>query len=334
MEPEMLALLGKTITLMEGLGYLWVVNTGLELNLWLELAEPASLEDLFSVHPSWDKILLDHWLEQAYCLDLLSKKGSKYCTTKLGQALETYRDHGLEAMYKEFTAYWGPCFEQLPALIRQEVAKQTLQSHLEEELISRASLASEPFVLPFLHAKCKEEHWHRVLDIGCGEGTYLQKLLESFEWLEGVGIEINPVVAERAKEQGTKFGSRLHIICTDALELSEDLGTFDVCLLNNNIYYFNDEQRVTLLKQLKRYLAKDGELGILTALRESDYRSRVFRTHLPQNLMSFFLACHHGFKGLPTEAQIKDLLSKTGFVEIKANPLALRTSFYFFARSR
>jgi SAM-dependent methyltransferase len=331
LEAEMLALLGKTINMMEGFSFLWVVDSGLELDLWRLLADKKTLDDILRLRPNWDPMLLDHWLEQALCLDLLSKSNGRYQTTKLGRAVETYRDQGLAAMFKEFNLYWSPYFATLPQLITQKEAKKTLNVEMENELISKASLASEPFVWPLLKDKCKSSKWKRVLDIGCGEGGYLFKLLTAFPELQGVGIEMNQKVASRANEQVKNFQDRLEIICMDAFELNHSLGKFDVCLLNNVIYYFNQEQRLRLLSLVKERLTKGGQVGILCALRGSDYALRMFRTHIPQNLMSFFLACHQGFQGLPTADEVKTMFKELGYAKIEVKPLMFNTSYYFFA---
>lgn len=332
MQPEVLVLLEKTVNIMENLGFLWIVHTGLKLDLWVELQEEKSLEQLLTDHPDWDRVLLDHWLEQAYILSLLDKKGSAYRATKLGKAVETYRRQGLEAMYQEFIVHWNWCFAGLPELITKRVSKAHLGSEMEEELISRASLASEMFAWPVLMDKCKREKWHSVLDVGCGEGTYLHNLVETFPEIQAVGIEINPKVALRALSQAAKYHGRLRIICADALELDANLGKFDVCLLNNNIYYFSVEQRGRLVNNIKQLLNPGGQIAILTALRESDYTARIFRTHIPQNLMSFFLACHHGFNGLPRAEEIVELLKSAGLEALEVKPLAMQTSYYFFGK--
>ena len=348
----MLALLGKTTALMEYLGFLWVVQTGLELNLWAELEGEVSLDDLMALHPDWDKILLDHWLEQAYCQDLLTRNNGCFRISKLGKAINKYRNSGLEALYKELVGHWGVEFAELPQLMTNKKEKLSFGSDMEEELISKASLASEPFVWPFLRAKCQREQWQRVLDLGCGEGLYLNKLASEFPHLRGVGLEMNPVVASRAQESSKVFNERIHILCLDILSLGnfrgrkqdenklpiendglpEEIGTFDLCLLNNSIYYFTPEQRIQLLESIKGLLVPGGQLGILTAVRKGE-PIRVFRTHVPQNLMSFFLACHQGFQGLPTEQEILALLQQTGYTDVNISVMPLGTSHYFFAKS-
>jgi len=116
-------------------------------------------------------------------------------------------------------------------------------------------------------------------------------------------------------------------------EFTDAFETYDCCLLNNNIYYFDStSKRVELLNYLKDLLCPGGRIGILTALREVTPSFQIFKTHIPQNLMSFFLACHEGFEGLPLENEVLDLLEQTGFTEIELIPLPFKVSHYFFAR--
>ena len=42
--------------------------------------------------------------------------------------------------------------------------------------------------------------------------------------------------------------------------------------------------------------------------------------------MSFFLACHDGFEGLPYETEMIKLLGDAGFVEIEVVPLPFKVS--------
>ncbi|MDR3602963.1 MAG: class I SAM-dependent methyltransferase [Desulfosporosinus sp.] len=344
LDAGMLALLGKTTALMEYLGFLWVVQTGLELDIWAELASEESLEDLMALHPDWDKVLLDHWLEQAYCQGLLTNNNERFRVTKLGRAINKYKNSGLDALYKELVGHWSTGFAKLPLLMTNQEEKLAFGSAMEEELIAKASLASEAFVWPFLRAKCQREKWQRVLDLGCGEGLYLNKLACEFPELYGVGLEMNPVVASRAQECVKESGERIQILCEDILALGNlqsirqkddgqlnDLGTFDLCLINNSIYYFTPEQRIQLLESIKGLLSPGGQLGILTAVRKGE-PIRIFRTHIPQNLMSFFLACHQGFQGLPTEQEVITLLHQTGYTDVSVSVMPLGTSHYFFAK--
>ena len=332
MEIGMLALFGKTVTLMESLGFMWIVHTGFELRLWERLLKGASKEQILAENSNWDSLLLDHWLEQARIQDLLVFKNGNYQLSKIGKAICDYRDYGLEAMYKEFVLHWGPCFAKLPDLIRRKIPRDQLDREMENELISRASKASEPFVWPLLRGKCEKDRWLKVLDAGCGEAVFLRRLVEEFPNLKGVGLEINPSVAHRAAAQSESYQERIRIVAIDVFEFTDTLGSYDCCLLNNNIYYFSHEKRVELLNHIKGLLAPGGQIGILTALRGVNASFQLFNTHIPQNLMSFFLSSHEGFTGLPLEKEMLELLDQTGFSEIETIPLPFKVSHYFFAK--
>ncbi|HBV87422.1 MAG TPA: class I SAM-dependent methyltransferase [Desulfosporosinus sp.] len=332
MEIGMLALLGKTVSLMENLGFMWIVHTGFELRLWERLFKEASKEQILAENSNWDSLLLDHWLEQARVQELIVFKHGNYKLSKMGKAIYDYRDYGLEAMYKEFALHWGPCFAKLPDLMRKEISQDQLDREMENELISRASKASEPFVWPLLRGKCEKDRWGNVLDVGCGEAVLLRRLVEEFPSLKGVGLEINPSVANRAAALTESYREQIRIVATDVFEFTDTLGAFDCCLLNNNIYYFSSEQRVKLLDLIMSLLVPGGQIGILTALRGVNASFQLFNTHIPQNLMSFFLSCHEGFDGLPLEKEMLDLLDQTGFTEVEAIPLPFKVSHYFFAK--
>lgn len=328
----MLALLGKTVTLMESLGFLWLVHTGYELNLWERFVEGETKENILAENLNWDPLLLEHWLEQAKSQELIVFTNEKYQLSKTGRAIHEYRDYGLKAMYKEFVLHWGPCFAQLPDLIRREIPRGQMDSEMDNELISRASKSSELFVWPVLKGKCEKDGWYNVLDIGCGEAVFLRRLVEEFPRLRGVGLEINLSVANRAALETEFYRGRIRIESTDVFEFNDTPGTYDCCLLNNNIYYFDSKKRLELLTFLMNLLKPGGQIGILTALRGVKPSFQIFKTNIPQNLMSFFLSCHEGFEGLPLEEEMLDLLEGAGFSQIEVIPLPFKVSHYFFAR--
>lgn len=333
MEFGMLTLLGKTVTLMESMGFLWLLHTGFELGLWEELQDDKSIEEILKFHPDWNSLLMEHWLEQARIQGLIVRNNGKYRVNRVGKAINLYRNYGLEALYKEFVLYWGPTFSQLPQLITREAARPNMESEMENELISRASRASEVFVWPLLKAKCEKENWQRILDVGCGEGFFLKKFMQEFPRIKGLGIDINPAVVERAQAQANPYSERLKIELGDILDCPDPLEKYDCCLLNNNIYYFPREQRVEILARIKTWLVPGGRIGILTALRGEASSVPFIQTHIPQNLMSFFLACHDGFDGLPYESEITKLLEDAGFFDIDVVALPFKVSHYFFARN-
>lgn len=92
----------------------------------------------------------------------------------------------------------------------------------------------------------------RVLDIGCGQGEFLNHLRPS----SGVGVDLSPAMIERARE---KF-PHLRFFVDDAEELSLEEGPFDYILLSNTVGYLQDLQKV--FRRLMRYSTPDTRVVI------------------------------------------------------------------------
>lgn len=74
-----------------------------------------------------------------------------------------------------------------------------------------------------------------VLDVGCGSGVTAQILAESGSSV--VGVDIDP-------EMPSMPGERFQYLCGDFLDLSADLGEFDVVLALDAVEHFEDERAV------------------------------------------------------------------------------------------
>lgn len=127
----------------------------------------------------------------------------------------------------------------------------------------------------------------RILDVGCGEGI-LGKMLLDKGAAEVVGIEVDPVVSERAKENLSR------VLQGDVafLELPFDDGYFD-CIIFADVLEHLKEPLLTL-KRFNRYLADSGDIiasipnvryyGVINMLVEGQWKYQDYgildRTHL------------------------------------------------------
>src|SRR5690606_631092 len=106
----------------------------------------------------------------------------------------------------------------------------------------------------------------RILDVGCGQGHYLADLLTRFRDAMGVGIEIDPGVAEEARRRLAEADvvRRAEIRVGDFLAAPLPAGRFDLVLLNHNLHYFAPAQRVVLARRALGVLEEGGVLAIQT----------------------------------------------------------------------
>lgn len=86
----------------------------------------------------------------------------------------------------------------------------------------------------------------RVLDVGCGGGQVARSIAERVEDAEVVGIDID--AANIAKAEKNCAGTRVRLICGNAMELPAGAGPLDVLLLSNVLEHI--ERRPELLRGL------------------------------------------------------------------------------------
>lgn len=81
---------------------------------------------------------------------------------------------------------------------------------------------------------------HRVLDLGCGEGHFLENLLEHAPDIQAVGVEYDERAAARARNRLNRF--RVELVNTDLLDYlaeprTEKRQSFDVVFCGDVLYY-------------------------------------------------------------------------------------------------
>lgn len=97
----------------------------------------------------------------------------------------------------------------------------------------------------------------RVLDIGCGQGLFLEMLREV--GIEGEGIDLDPAVVEKARAKG------LRVQVASALDyLKQHRGIYDGIMLGHIIEHFSGLDAVKLLYYCARSLRDGGIIAIQT----------------------------------------------------------------------
>jgi SAM-dependent methyltransferase len=150
----------------------------------------------------------------------------------------------------------------------------------------------------------------QVLDIGCGTGVYLGHVLAAVPTATGVGIDLDTGAVKTAKANlAAEIADRrcdLHVMDLDTAA-GGALGTFDLVLLLNNIYYWSPEQRPATLHRL-RSIMPGGRVVAASAItnrrplnRSLDLVTRVTR----------------GTWRLPTKTELADGLHQAGHVDIE-----------------
>jgi SAM-dependent methyltransferase len=97
----------------------------------------------------------------------------------------------------------------------------------------------------------------RVLDVGCGPGSYLPHLPQ----VDYTGIDLNPKHIAHAR---AKHGTRGRFIVGDAVEaLAGEAGQFDVIMVSALLHHLDDAHAMELLAGLSRLCREGGRIATL-----------------------------------------------------------------------
>ena len=110
-----------------------------------------------------------------------------------------------------------------------------------------------------------------ILDLGCGVGAVLLQILYHQPHITGVGVELNPNMAQLATQNlsTNHMAERGQIICADATDntlfktLSQTMGQFDMVVCNPPYYPASQNQAASLTQgRAQARTQKDGDLAL------------------------------------------------------------------------
>lgn len=142
-----------------------------------------------------------------------------------------------------------------------------------------------------------------VLDVGCGGGKNLQRILNHSKSINAIGIDISPTsvkMSVRKNRRAIKSG-RLQVVqgSVEALPFASNL--FDLVTAVESVHYWEIEKG---LSEVYRTLKKGGQLLIVNETQSSDG-------------LDAYLA-EVGFK-VYTKQQLESCLKKAGFSKIRTD---------------
>jgi SAM-dependent methyltransferase len=301
---------------LEGATQLALLRTGLELGLFEALRTPqgeAALAERLGLAPD----LVAAWLRAARANRLLDERDGAYALGSLPRwLLDAPEAASLHAALDQAALAWLPRLATLPALMKgaerpawgtPEEARRTASVSRLLEGRALAALGRIPGV----------RGARRVLDVGCGQGSYLAGFLLRHRDAHGVGVELDPTVAEEARRtlQEAQVSRRAEIRSGDFLAMPLPSEGFDLALLNQSMHYFAPAARAALFRRLREHLSPRGIVAIQTAVPASDLASRLLGTAAGTATFDLFLRCHRNLYGLPDPGELARALQQAGFAE-------------------
>ena len=269
---------------------------------------PSTADEIAQRAGLADRDLLEAFLRLGVSLGELSEQRGRYRVRgRRMRAVSDGRSVDLRGILQELIVYDSPIYTAMERHLRGEPAQPYDENH--GRVIAEASRVAEPLLAPALRGLVRDIQPERVLDIGCGSGIYLRHVLQAAPTAKAVGIDSDPAAAEIARTELQEFRSlgRCEIREADITTSTADMGTFDLVLLLNNIYYWEPQDRTDLLRNVSKLLTPGGWLIVASAIPSRS----PFNRHL-----DVMLRVTSGSYPLPTVEELERQLGEAGLQEV------------------
>ena len=299
------------------------IFAALESGLLEALSTPSSRDDLIQKLNVKRPEILDALLDVGLSAkELAYKNGSYSIKGKRSKAITGNEGDMLAAMIQANVTYYSSVYRNAA----DRMHGGPLGDDLEKigGVVARFAKIGEPLIRDFTTDIVSGKKSMRVLDVGCGSGVFLQSTYNANHNAIGIGIDIDEVVVEQAKENMEKWGlsNKFKIISGDIRVPPDGLeGPFDLITLYNIVYYFPSEERFELLQTLRSMLSHHGTIAIAMHLQSKG--KDLGAANL--NMVNCSLK---GLTPLPDLDEVTSQLKEGGFNEIKAQRLMPGSTFY------
>jgi SAM-dependent methyltransferase len=315
-----------------------LLRAGLELSLFDAMRQPVRAAKLASAL-ELDEDLLVAWLRAASAHGLVRSAhhpvDAYQVTRDVRWLIDSPDRASLVALLDQTVETYAPALERAPKLLRGG-ERPEFGATKEAQRAAEISLIIEGRALEVLSRVPGASKARHVLDIGCGYGTYLSGLLKHYRDANGVGVEVDPDVAEQARRRliDENVSRRGEIRVGDFMALDIEAGTFDLALLNNNLYYFPPDQHRALFGKVKGYLSAGGVLAIQTPIATAYPLPRLAGLTRTTTAFDLFARSHSNLYGLPDVVPLHALLREVGFASIgETNIIPGGSVRYLWART-
>lgn len=277
--------------------YSWHAYVGYELDLFKAFERPMTKFDVADAL-QLDEALLGQWVSVGISIGHLKEAGrNRYKTWNAWKLPKAKGDNSSGVLLKEMMELHIPTLLQYPEMMRQGS-----RLHFDEEehapTVAETSRLLEVLALPKMAKLLKEYGGNSVLDIGCGEGGYIQKLAERFPDTHFTGIEISPEVTETARVL-TEKNENISIENADLWQYKPEK-TQDMVMMNNVIHYIGLEKRGGLFRELASWLNAGGILSVVTPIAGSSDDPPF------ANVFNSFFSSFDNLYRLPTRGELEE----------------------------
>lgn len=315
---------------------------------------------LYPIMKDWQAFIRMHFIHAAYDVGLLQALANPRTRDELIEELDVERPELFDALLevglaakelafsnglfhvrgKRSKAVMGPNGDMLAAMVQANVTyysdayrNAADRIHGRElgddlarigDLVARFSKISEPIIKDFMSGIVRGKNPLRIFDIGCGSGVLLKSAFDANAHASGVGLDIDEAVVQQARHNISAWGlsDRFEVLHGDVRHVSGKIaGPFDLITLYNLLYYFENAERLGLVRTLRDMLAPRGVLAVAMSFRSKGKDVGMANLNLVNSSLK-------GLTPLPELDEVTSLLEQCGFGRIEVHRFMPGSTFY------
>jgi SAM-dependent methyltransferase len=269
-----------------------------------------------------DRRRLRAWLDIGVRLgEFDMREGCYRLKSTTAKLLAQVGNDAVAATLEEIMRFHVPVLLDAPRMLR--AGRGFSLDDQDGPVIARSSLALQGFVQEAIGKTLERDRPVRLLEIGCGTGTYVRHAAELNPRLTALAVDLQKDVAVQAADNMARWGltDRVETRQGDLREL-ELQPQFDLVTLHNNIYYFPQSERVEVLERARSFLAPGGRLLLTSSCQGGG--------NLSLDVLNLWFE-YADFGGpLPQEDELTAQLEKAGFVDVRATQIIPTQPFRAF----
>lgn len=294
-------------------------NSGVLRHLAQQPLDAPALADELGMHG--EEKLLDCWLDMGVRLGDLGRRAGQYrLRSRVAKTLARPEADAYAALLEQLMRFHAPLLLDAPSMLRE--GRRVSITDQDGALIARSSRVLEPAVQAVVEQHVDRNAPVRLLEVGCGSGTYVRHAAALNPRLTAVAFDLQSEVVAQAQANVDKWGlaERVEIVRSDVRTYTTDQ-KFDLVTLHNNIYYFPQGERVKVLERARSFLMPGGTLLLTTSCQGGG----------PGVEMLNLWCAYADFTGpLPRPEELLEQLREAGFSQVRSRRLVPGEEFRAF----
>lgn len=211
--------------------------------------------DDFAAARGLDPSILTSLCDSLFSLRILDKSGREYSLDAKGRILVEVARGWFDSVY----GYEG-VFHSLEALLKKEKVYGRDVTRRVEFVTKGYGEVEKWFYFPLALDMLARQHGRRVLDLGCGDATFLRYLCENNREIQGYGLDLAPEAVAEGCEKVKQAGldDRIRLVVGDVTKLDaapESLRGIDVAttfFVLHEVRYHGRDRVIDVLRSFRR----------------------------------------------------------------------------------